>query len=836
MKFSSKYLGWLLVPLAMVLLFGDFQSSQAYVEAPMSLGAVVQQSSHIMLLQVEKVDREKNLIIYRKIRDIKGKHPTDLIKHNIGRGGLRPNEWKVQMDWAEPGKLAVFFHNGGASETCIGMWWYQAYAGGEWWNHSHGEPFLLRSYAGSPEKLATLVAAMLAGQEVVVPCMVDGNKDELHNRRAKIQRLRASLKLQDYNPKRDFVGWGGEDFRRLAGMPGFTHYSALSRVDPEAQAISCVDVNGDGKLDLCLVGGSKVVLLQNGGEALNEMPLPYLGGCRAAVWADYNADGKPDLLLATATGPKLFTNTGEGFRDDSYLIPKTTMGSVTAAAWLDYDGDGLPDILLANGYHGLRLYRNQGQMTLPPGPVEPRFGKWHYIGPFDNAGNRGFDTVYPVEREIDLSKSYPGKNGEKAVWKEGNFKDGDINSLMLFQQNNEAVVYLYREIEVGTALEMPVSLGSDDTLTVWLNDKKIHAENTYRACAPDQARLKLALQPGKNKLLMKICQGGGDWAFYFKAQGFDTNTPIGTWFEDVSISAGLGTAGIGSGLKGDSLTVSDVNGNGRPDVLYGAGQGLLLLNTRSATGDAIFTEQADSGIRYRPGKVGPVFGDFNNDGIPDLFIPQKDQCQLYQGDGKGGFIDVTAKAGDLAKPIGWATSAVWGDFDNDGHLDLFVGCLLGPNRFFRNRGDGTFEDATEAIGLHQRIFNTQALTVADLNQDGVLDLILNNEGQESAVLLGNREVVNQRTPVTIQVAGTKGVIGSQVRITDPQGKTLARWQISGGDGRGGQMPPLAHFALPPGPYRVQVMYSSGATAAQDITVADSPLRSVVGDSPMPSQP
>ena len=73
------------------------------------------------------------------------------------------------MDWAEPGKTAVFFHNGGASETCIGNWWYQAYGGGEWWNHSHGEPFLLRSFAGQPEKLAAHRRSMLAGQEVLPP-------------------------------------------------------------------------------------------------------------------------------------------------------------------------------------------------------------------------------------------------------------------------------------------------------------------------------------------------------------------------------------------------------------------------------------------------------------------------------------------------------------------------------------------------------------------------------------------------------------------------------------------------------------------------------------------
>jgi hypothetical protein len=544
------------------------------VEAPHSLGQVVSLSTNVVLLRVEQVDKEKNLIVYRKVRDLKGKHPTDVIRHNIGRGGFNPREWQYTMAWAEVGKTAVFFHNGGASETCLGTYWYQAYAGGDWWNLSHGEPFLLRSYAGNVEKLAAAVTEIVAGREVVVPCMVDGNKDDLHLRRARIQRLRAGLKL-DYNPKRDFVGWGGEDFRRLQGMPGFSHYSALACVGPDAHGISSADFNGDGKPDVCLAGAGRLALLQNGGESLNEISLPgFAGGCRAAVWADYNGDGKPDLLLATPAGPKLFTNLGGSFRDDSALLPREPAYNLTAAAWIDYDSDGKPDILLGNGFHGLRLYRNTGVTGRP--------------------------------------------------------------------------------------------------------------------------------------------------------------------FDDVSERAGLGPDGVGGAVKGDMLTVCDVNGDGRPDFLYGAGTGLLVLNTSKG-----FVEAKDTGIVYRTGRVVPVFGDYDKDGRPDLFVPQEGGCKLFHNEGGGRFSDVTARAG-LQSFTGAATCAAWGDVDNDGQLDLVVGCLRGPNRFFRNKGDGTFEDATEAVGLHARIFNTQAVCLVDLNKDGVLDLVFNNEGQESCVLLGNPEFFQGR--------------------------------------------------------------------------------------------
>jgi hypothetical protein len=816
-----------IVAIALALTFALGWPALAYIEVPHSFGQVVGQSTNIVLMRVEAVDKEKNLIIYRKVRDVKGVHPQEVIKHNIGRNGLRPNEWKPTMDWAEPGKIAVFFYNGGASETCIGNWWYQAYAGGEWWNHVHGEPFLLRSYCGPPEKLPALVTAVMENKEVIVPCMVDGNKEDLHNRTAKIQRLKASLKLQTFDQKRDFVGWGGEEFRRLQGMPGFTHITALPRTDPDAHSISVVDFDNDGKPDVCLVGGGKLIILQNNGDSMSEITLPGLNAVQAAVWADVNKDGLPDLLAASASGPRLYTNLGKGvLRDDSRHLPVEDGYQVTAAAWADVDGDGKPDIILANGYHGIRVYRNSGVETRK-GPPQAKMSSWSTLGPFPYT-QATFNEKIPADT-LDLTATYDGKGGKKVAWKKAEFSDGAVNSLLeVFPPDARTWVsiYLHRTIEVTAPTELPVSFGSDDALVVRLDGKRIVTSPEHRGCMPDQHVLNLKLAPGKHDLVMKVSQGDGEFGFYFQAKPPEAALAMGLAFEDISRQVGFGPEGPLTDVKYDALVVQDVNGDGRPDLLYG---NRLYLN-QGAGAKFAFTEVKDSGLTFQPIKAGPIFGDFDGDGIPDLFVPQKNGSKLYKGDGAGRFADVTAKAGDLAKSSGWVTSAVWADVDNDGQLDLVLGCFKGSNRYFRNKGAGVFEDATDKLGLDQKIFNTQAVSCVDLNNDGQIDFIFNNEGQDSTILLGSGVLAStKRMPLTLRVQGKIGAVGSQVRVLDKGGKLLARQELSGGDSRGGQQPPFLRFALEPGAYQVQLRLSNGTVRSREFTIGDSPVRGIVGE-------
>ncbi len=146
-----------------------------------------------------------------------------------------------------------------------------------------------------------------------------------------------------------------------------------------------------------------------------------------------------------------------------------------------------------------------------------------------------------------------------------------------------------------------------------------------------------------------------------------------------------------------------------------------------------FTEVAEkAGIGTPPG-IGCVFGDVNGDGHLDLFVcwmPEmgnQGRSTLYLGDGKGGFRDVT-DAGGIGG-VGNVAQCLMSDVDNDGDIDLYLIGFCQDNKLFRNRGDGTFEDATAIFGLAGvgngggQGYGAIGASMADLNGDGFQDLV-----------------------------------------------------------------------------------------------------------------
>jgi enediyne biosynthesis protein E4 len=151
--------------------------------------------------------------------------------------------------------------------------------------------------------------------------------------------------------------------------------------------------------------------------------------------------------------------------------------------------------------------------------------------------------------------------------------------------------------------------------------------------------------------------------------------------------------------------------------------------------------------------MGVAVADYDNDGFADLYLTSFSRNVLYRNRGDGTFEDVTAKTGVGAS--GWSTSAGFFDFNNDGHLDLFVTRYLDwtfennihcgerdpgaraychPDNFkgvtnllFRNNGDGTFTNVSEASGIAKHLGKGLGVAFADYDEDGWTDVYVAND-------------------------------------------------------------------------------------------------------------
>ncbi len=205
-----------------------------------------------------------------------------------------------------------------------------------------------------------------------------------------------------------------------------------------------------------------------------------------------------------------------------------------------------------------------------------------------------------------------------------------------------------------------------------------------------------------------------------------------------------------------------------------------------------FTDVTEaSGIVTRGYGMGVAAGDIDNDGWIDLYITGFRGNQMFRNDGDGTFTDVSRSSGTDA-PDTWGVSAAFVDVDRDGWLDLFVGNYLAysfaahvdctnaagvpdycrpeayrpqPNRFYRNRGDGRFADATVTAGFAREFGPALGVSTADFNGDGWLDIFVANDQQENQLWINQRDGTFTNTALVAGVAvGASGELKADMGV------------------------------------------------------------------------
>ncbi len=222
-------------------------------------------------------------------------------------------------------------------------------------------------------------------------------------------------------------------------------------------------------------------------------------------------------------------------------------------------------------------------------------------------------------------------------------------------------------------------------------------------------------------------------------------------FEDVTVRAGL--TGETGGLN---VVVTDYNNDGHPDVLVLRGGwwnkfGRYPMSLLKNNGDGTFDDVTEAaGLLSAHATQTAAWADFDNDGWLDLFVGHENTaddpnpCQMFHNNHDGTFTEMAAPMG-LAE-LGFVKGVAWGDFNNDGRPDLYVSVLNGHGRLFRNDGPGVaggafwkFTDETAAAGVDHQTHGF-ATWFFDYDNDGWPDIFAAGYSTESAKDVGAFEM------------------------------------------------------------------------------------------------
>lgn len=495
--------------------------------------------------------------------------------------------------------------------------------------------------------------------------------------------------------------------------------------------------------------------------------------------------------------PKLGVNFSyqDGSEAGCYQLLESVGGGV---AVLDYDQDGWVDLFFTGG----------GSLT----PVDDSILiKGRSAGLFRNVGGRTMDNV-TRSAAVDSFAVYAHGAAVTDVNADG-FPDVVVAGY--------GVLQVWVNTGDGAFIEQSQTLGlSSDAWNVSSAAADIDNDGlvdiyvlTYVEWQPDPKRVCY-----NDKQLHDICgptmfSGSRDRVFRNQGQRFK------------DISEEVGTV---AGNRGLGILMADLDDNGFVDiaVVNDVEENLLYLNagTFPLNEDGVVGGIAYSNSGEREGSMGVDLADFDGDGRPDLWYTNythQDNSLLRNIEGSG-FVhcaELFGLSGDSRSWVGFGTG--FGDFNNDGWPDIYVinghvaydrldSPYFQPPQLFENQHGERYKQISEIGGpyfAHRR--SGRGSAVVDWNNDGGLDLAVVHQN-EPAALLTNRNVPS--TWLSVDLIGTsveRFAVGASVAVTTPQ-RTLTQWKISGG-GYASHRDGRLLFALPDdGPVDVTVTWLGGA--------------------------
>lgn len=313
-------------------------------------------------------------------------------------------------------------------------------------------------------------------------------------------------------------------------------------------------------------------------------------------------------------------------------------------------------------------------------------------------------------------------------------------------------------------------------------------------------------------------------------------------FTDITFDAGLIPADGEDAMESFAARFADIDNDGWPDMLVAADFGTSKV-FRNLSGNG-FADVTDRSVITDGNGMGNAVGDYDGDGDFDWFVSSiwdpngvaegnwdVSGNRLYRNRGDGSFEDATDAAGVRVGYWGWAST--FQDFNNDGHLDLFhvngygdvsipetAEFLADPARLFVGNGDGTFIERSAEMGVADT-GEGRGTVAFDYDRDGDLDIFIANNGGPSR-LFRNDGLVPQSVTVRLRQAGANfEAIGA--RVDAYVNGRLQRRLVEGGSNYLSQDPAEVHFGLGDATHidRLEVLWPDGETSSVGPIIAGS---------------